>query len=70
MEKVVFKHRQTSVIEKNKPQGQLRKEDFQKEGGGSMTTTGRDCLICSCQEAAEQWDGKKNKWKESDWAQR
>lgn len=30
MEKVVFKHRQTSVIEKNKPQGQLRKEDFRK----------------------------------------
>lgn len=25
-----FKHRQTSVIEKDKPQGQLRKEDFRK----------------------------------------
>lgn len=30
MEKVAFKHRQTSVIEKNKPGGQLRKEYFRK----------------------------------------
>ena len=30
MEKVAFKHRQTSVIEKSKPRGQLRKDDFRK----------------------------------------